>query len=325
MANRQVRDVALLCKIETTYGVDSVPTGGANAILLSNFSFNPLAANNVDRALIRPYLGGSEQLIGTRYKEVNFDVEFVGSGAAGTAPAWGPLLRACAFAETLTASTRVDYLPITNAQESVSIYIFDSGVRHVLLGARGTMTLNMKVGEIPKFSFKFQGLDGSDTAVANPAVTLTAYQVPEVVIEANTLDVTFGATHAAVVAPVLTGGTTYPSQGLEGIDLGNGVNYTALLGGETIDITDRQAVGKVMLDLTAAQEVTFMGTVKATTLQSCGLSHGTVVGKKCLVFMPTVQLINPTPGEVNGKRLCGYDLRINPSAGNDELRIVTSF
>lgn len=324
MANRQVRDTAILVKIETVYGTDSVPTGGANAMLVSNQSVNPLQANNVDRALVRPYLGGSEQIVGTRYKEVSFDVEAVGSGSAGVAPAWGPLLRACAMAETLIASTRVDYLPITNAQESVTIYYFDSGVRHVLLGARGTFTLNMKSGELPKFSFRFQGLDGGDTAVANPALTLTAFLTPEAVIDANSQDVTFGATCSPTGAPALVGGTVYPSTGLE-IDIANGVNFTPLLGGETVDITDRQATAKTMLDLTAAQEVAFMATVKAATAASLGLSHGTVVGRKLLAFMASSQMINPSKSEINGKRMIGYDLRVNPSAGNDELRIVTSF
>lgn len=321
---RQVRNTAILAKIETTYGVDAVPTGGANALLISNQNINPLNAQNVDRALVRPYFGGSEQLVGTRFKEVSFDVEFVGSGTAGTAPAWGPLLRACGMAETVTASTRVDYLPITSSQESVSIYYFDDGVRHVLLGARGTFTLNLKVGEIPRFGFRFQGIDGGDTAVANPSVTLTNFKTPQVVVDANTADVTFGATHSASGAPALTSGTAYPSQGLE-LDIAHAVSHIALLGGEGHDITDRQSVGKVNLDLTAAQEVSFMGTVTAATLQSVGLLHGTQAGFRGLVFMPAVQLINPSKQEVEGRRLIGYDMRVNPSAGNDELRIVTSF
>jgi len=319
--SRQVRNTAILCKIETTYGVDPTPTGAANAVLISNPTVNPLVNNLVDRALVRPFLGGSDQLVGTRYKEVSFDVEFVGSGTAGTAPAWGPLVRACAMAETITASTRVDYTPITNSQESVTIYYYDDGVLHSLLGARGTFTLNPKIGTIPKFSFKFQGIDGGDTAAANPALTLTAWQTPQTVIDANSGDITFGATHSPSGAPALVGGTIYPSQGIE-IDIANGVNFTPLLGGETVDITDRQATGKLMLDLTAAQEVTFIGNVKATTTQSLGLTHGTVVGKKGLIFLPNVQLINPTKGEVNGRRLIGFDVRINPLVGNDELRLA---
>jgi hypothetical protein len=68
-----------------------------------------------------------------------------------------------------------------------------------------------------------------------------------------------------------------------------------------------------------------MSTVKANTLQSVGLQHGTQAGFRGLVFMPAVQLINPSKQEVEGRRLIGHDLRVNPSAGNDELRIVTSF
>ncbi len=39
-------------------------------------------------------------------------------------------------------------------------------------------------------------------------------------------------------------------------------------------------------------------------------------------FMPAVQLINPKKVDVNGKLMCGYDLRVTPSSGNDELKIV---
>ena len=72
-------------------------------------------------------------------------------------------------------------------------------------------------------------------------------------------------------------------------------------------------------------EVTFTTTVKANTLQSVGLLHGTQAGFRGLVFMPAVQLISPSKQEIEGRRLIGYDMRINPSAGNDDLRIVTSF
>lgn len=325
MASRQVRNTAILAKLETTYATDPVPTGGANAMLVSNQQITPLENNLVNRDLVRPFLGGSEQLVGTRFKRVQFDVEAVGSGTAGTAPAWGPLLRACGMAETLTATTRVDYLPITSSMESVTIYYYDDGVLHKLLGARGTFTLNLKEGEIPKFSFNFMGIDGGDTAAANPSVTLTNFLTPEVVVDANSGDVTIGATHSSSGAPALTGGTSYPSLGIENIDIGHAVNFQPLLGGETVEITDRQAVAKLMLDLTAAQEVSFAATVKAASTQSVGLQHGTVAGRKLLVFMPAVQLSNWGKGELNGKRLVTYDMRINPSAGNDELRIVTSF
>lgn len=324
MPQRNIRNTAILAIIETTYGVDPTPTGAANAMLVSNVSINPLNAQYVDRALIRPFMGGSEQLVGTAFKEASFEVELVGSGTAGTAPAWGPLLRACGFAQTLTASTRVDYTPITNSQESVTIYAFSDGVRHILRGARGTVQIRAVVGEIPRMIFNFQGIDGGDTATANPAVTLTAFLQPQAVNDANTGDVIFGGTHTPTGAPAITGGTLYPSTGLE-IDAGLSVNFTAMLGQETIDITNRQATGGVTMDLTEAQEVTLLGNVRNATLSTVGLLHGTVTGRRALLWLPSVQLTNPSKQDVNGKLVQRFDLRLLPATGNDELRIVTSF
>ena len=231
---------------------------------------------------------------------------------------------ACGFAETLTATVRADYTPISTALDSATIYWYDDGVLHMARGCRGTLTLAMKVGERPVMSFKYTGLYSTPTAVANAAATLTAFKTPQVVTDANTQDVTLGGTHASATAPLIAAGTFYPSQGLE-LDIGNSVSFNALLGGETVDLTQRSVTGKVTLDLTAAQEVALIASVEAGTLQSVGISHGTVANRKTLLWMPSVQLINPAKAEANGKRLVSFDLRVLPLVGNDEFRLVTSF
>lgn len=324
MANRIIRNTAILAKTEATYAVDSTPTGAANALLVSNLSITPINANLVDRDIIRPFLGASEQLLGTRYVEMGFDVELVGSGTVATAPAWGPLLLACGMAETVTATFRVDYTPVSTNFGSVTIYWYDDGVLHKATGCRGNVQVMMRVGERPMLSFKFTGIYSTPTAVANPAVTLTAWKTPQVVTDSNTQDTVFGGTHATGTTPAITGGTSYPSQGLE-IDLGNSINFTALLGGETVDLTQRSASGKVTLDLTAAQEVSLITAVELATLQTLGLMHGTVANLKSMIWLPSVQLTNPQKADVNGKRMVSFDFRCVPTAGNDEIRIVTSF
>lgn len=315
---RYIRNTAILAKIEVTEGVDSIPTGAANALLVSDVTINPLNASNVDRALIRPYFGGSEQLVGTAYVEVGFTVELAGSGTAATAPAWGPLMRACGFAES--ATTFVAYTPAApSAQQSVSIYYHDDGVLHKLLGAKGTWKLAAGVGGRPELQFSFTGLDGGISAAANPTATLTAWRRPLVVTNTNTGSLTLGGTYAA---GVVTGGTTYMSRGLN-LDLGNAVAFTPLVGGEYVDITERAVTGDVQVDLTAAQEVTFMAAVKANTLQSMSLQHGSTAGSIVGIYMGATQLINPSKQEVNGRRLIGYDVRAVPTAGNDDLIIYT--
>ena len=319
---RYTMNQAILAKIETTPGTDASPTGAANAILVANATFNPLNAQNVDRNLLRVFMGGSEQLVGTDYLECSFDVEFQSSGTAGTAAAWGPLVRACGYAETVTASARVEYNPISTSFESVTIYYHDDGVLHKMLMARGTFTLDMGIGNRPVFKFKFIGLDGGISATANPTETLSAWKTPLVITDTFTGDITLGA--VTYTTGTLAGGTTYPSRGMT-FDAAVKATYIPLLGGESVDITDRQEAGHFDLDLTAANEVSFMATVKGNSTQGFGFTHGTAAGLTMKLYAPAVQLFNPTKQDQNGRRLIGYDARFVPTttgSGNDQFRLV---
>jgi len=324
MPERLIRKTVILAKLETTYGADSTPTGAANALVVSNVSINALNAEYIKRDIIREYLGASEELPGASYVECGFDIELVGAGSSAQAPAWGPLMRSIGFAETITAGVRVDYTPVSGNFESASIYYYDDGVLHKLLGVRGTATLDLTVGQKPIISFKMIGVDGGIAAALNPATTLTAWRVPQIVTDDNSGDITIGATHAVATAPAFVGGTAFPSLGLT-IDLGVSATFQKILGGKSVAITDREVTGAIKLKQTAEEEVAFMADVKAAAKKSIGLIHGTVTNDKVLVYLPAAQFKEPTKEELNGERLIGYKLRALPVAGNDELRIATSF
>lgn len=327
---RYLRNTVVLAKIEATYGTDPTPTGAANAVAVSNLSITPLVSNNVSRDLIRGYFGASEQIIGSTSVECSFDVEFQSSGSmtTPTIPAWDSLLQALGFqAGAGTASSRVEYLLVADYTtfKSVTIWYESDGVLHKLLGARGTATFKLGVGERPVMSFKFTALDGGITAAANTAPTLTAYKLPLAVTDTNTGALTLGCTYSAAA---LSGGTEYPCNGIQ-IDLGNTVSFIDLLGtasaaGQTVEITGRETTGSIEFDLTAAQQVTFFTNVKAASTQSLGLVHGTTAGNKMLIFAPAVQMLNPKVSEKNGRLLVGFDLRFLPSSGNDELKLVAA-
>ena len=315
---RYTRNTLITAKLETVPGTDALPTGAANAILVSDQTITPLDAQNIDRGIVRGYFGASEQLIGPASVKVSFTVELAGSCTAGTTPAYGPLLQACAMAEGVLASpARVEYTPVSTGIKTATIYYYDDGVLHKLLGAMGTFTISAKVGEKPVMKFDFTGLDGG-IAVANDTGTFTAFKKPVAMTKANVIDIALAGTYTA---GVLTGGTQYSSTGLE-ISLGNAVSFTPMLSSETVDITDRETTGSTELDLTAAQEVALMASVKANTTQSVGMTIGTVAGNKVTLFAPAVQQMAPKKNDKNGKRLIGYDLRFMPVNGNDELRIV---
>lgn len=101
----RLNTTTLLAKIEGTYGQDANPTGASNAILLRGKpTLTPMQMDEVSRDLLLPYMGNAETLPGTVFGKLDFEVEAAGSGAAGTAPAHSPLLRACALSENILAA-----------------------------------------------------------------------------------------------------------------------------------------------------------------------------------------------------------------------------
>lgn len=316
---RYVANTAILVKIEPISGTDAVPTGAADAVLVTDFKATPLDAKNVDRQFVRPYFGGYGQLVGPASVKLSFSVELGGSGTPATPPQLGDLLIACAHAEaSLATPNRTEYTPVSTNLKTATMYYYDDGVLHKLLGAMGTVKLSAPVGDRPKLMFDFVGLDGGISAASVPGTTLTAWNAPPVVSKANTVDITLGCTYSA---GALSGGTVYTSAGLD-VDWSNQVAFTALASAEFVDITNRNVTGKIKLDLTAAQEVAMYAAVKQNTLQGLGFTLGTAAGNKIIFHSPSAQLMNPSKEEINGRRLIGFDVRFPPSAGNDETRLA---
>jgi len=318
---RLIRKTVILAKVETTSGTDAVPTNVANALQVADLSITPLDAQNVDLNYIRAYFGNSESLVGVASVKCSFTVMLAGAGTAATAPAWGALMLGCANAETtgLTTPNRVEYLPATDTLKTLTIYWYDDGVLHKLLGCFGNVKLSAKAGEAPKLTFDFVGLDGGVTAVSNVVPTLTAWKTPVPVTKANVTDIQLGCTYAT---GALSGGTAYNSTGLM-LDWGNQVAFAPMLTTEEVVLNDRKVSGSLSLDLSAAQEVSLMATVKANTTTGLGFVLGATTGNRIMLHLPAVQLINPKKEELQGKRLIGFDMRVMPVSGNDEIRIIS--
>jgi hypothetical protein len=100
-----MRKQVVLAKIESVYGTDPTPDGTSNAILVRNLSTTLIDASTVNRQLIRAYLGNSDQILTQMGAALEFEVEMAGAGAAGAVPAWGPLIKACAFTESTTTNS----------------------------------------------------------------------------------------------------------------------------------------------------------------------------------------------------------------------------
>jgi hypothetical protein len=302
------RKRVILAKIETTYGTDPTPTGAANAILVRNLNVTPQSSQLVGRDVIRPYLGNSEQLLASTHVELDFEVEMAGSGTAGTAPAYGPLLRACGLAETTTASVKVEYKPVSASFESVTIYFNVDGILHKITGARGDVELSISTGQIPVYKFKFVGIYNAPTDTALPVVSYTAFQSPLVANSTNTP--TFSFFSVSAIMKELS------------LQVGNQVDYRNLISSQYVQLTDRKSAGQVTFEANTIATKDWFTTALASTLGALSLTHGTVAGNKVLITSSTVDLIQPNYTDDGGVQMiqCGYVLTPT-TAGNDEFTI----
>ena len=99
LSNRRL----LLAVSEATYGEDPVP-GASAAILVRDLSITPVQSDSVNRDVVRPYLGSTEQLLANTHVQCAFSVDLTGSGTSSVAPRFSPILKACGFAETYNSS-----------------------------------------------------------------------------------------------------------------------------------------------------------------------------------------------------------------------------
>lgn len=299
----------LLVKIESVYGTDPTPTGAANAILVSNLEVSPMEGKGVDRQLIYPHFGNSESLPGAVNMKATFGVEIAGAGAAGTVPAYGALLRACAFSETINAGVSVVYAPVSAALESVTIYAYVDGVLHEGNGCRGTVSFDFNEGAIPVMKFDMTGIFVPIVDAALPTEVLTAFKTPVVVNRTNTPTIALHG-YSAVMEKL-------------SINMANAITYRSLPGGtENVQLTDRKPTGSISIEATTVAQKDWWTTIRNATTGALQLVHGTVAGNIVQVDAPKVQINSPKYANKDGIVMLSASLALVPNAGNDEITLT---
>lgn len=165
----------LLCaKVETIYDTDSVPTVASDSFLAIDPKIKEIV-DIVKRPAQVASLSGVPSVAGSKYAEITFSMELKGSGVVGTAPRMGALLRACGFGQTVVSGVSVTYLPVSASFESVTIYLFIDGRRHVVTGCRGDVKFKCEAGQMAmaEFSFKGRYADPTLVALSNPTLETT--------------------------------------------------------------------------------------------------------------------------------------------------------
>jgi hypothetical protein len=299
----------LLAKIESTYGTDPTPVG-TDAMLVSNMSIQPLQLELKDRELILGYLGNREMVVGQRLVGLSFDVEIAGSGAAGTAPKWSALMQACGFSETIVASTSVTYAPVSTSFKGVTLYYFADGVRHKVTGCRGTWSMSLEVGEIPKISFEFTGIYNAPTDETQPSPTFANQANPVVVNSANTTPLKVHGYAACLESFSLSLANETPFRQLAGCT-------------QQVMITDRKPEGEVTVEAPTIATKNFFTAASGQTLDEFSWTHGTTAGNIVTFTAATCNLGSPEYEDSDGIIMLKLPFMPVPtSAGNNEFTIA---
>ena len=304
------RKKLLLAKLETTAGT-AVDLAAADAVLAKEVEITPLAGDTVSREIERPYLGHSGAIQVNSHQTLNFGVELAGSGAAGTAPAWGQLLQACGMAEVVIDMTSVTYSPISSGEKTVTLGLNIDGQLHTLAGARGSFTLEINVSQIPSLKFAFTGLYAPPSSVAPVASPVyTAYKEPVAVNSTNTTNLDLhGNTDLTLTA--------------FSFDQGNAVRYRESINNDAeVIITDRQSSGSVTVDAPTVSAFDFVGLAKNGGNSTMRFQHGVQAGGIFAFNGRNVQLSAPSYSEADSIWQIQASALFLPLKGSDEVYLV---
>lgn len=306
----------VLVKPETTYGVDSTPTGNANAVLLTDVQLQPMEGQEVSRNLELPYLGSQEQLPVGLYSVLSGTSELVGSGETGVAPGWGPLMRMSGAAQVVTPDDdpddgSVEYSPISGNEESGSVYFWIGPNRYVMLGVQTTWELTVSALGIPGIRWTMTGLFTVPSVVARPVVVnLSDFEAPEVASMATT--------------PVFTiGGVTYVLRDYK-LTLGNDIQPRMLMGVERIIITDKMETLAVTVEAVPMNVYNPVSSAVAPApRREIVLQHGTIVGRRVKIEQSKA-VQRRFGGPQQNQNIEEWPLTFSPlpDTGNDQWKIT---
>jgi hypothetical protein len=316
---RLSRRIRVSCGIEDSYAGSTVID---TPILWRGEPKWEIEGDMVDRDLVRDFLGAAEQIPANARSKLTGQTELWAAGAAGTAPAWGGMMRACGMAETISAGNRVEYTPVSQSLESLRLKVNNDGVQYITKGNVGTATLTLEAGALPVIDWDFRGVKvaHSEVAFGTPS-TMAAWKKPQVIRDENAGALLRSCTYTA---GALATGSVYNLRSMK-IDLGNTIDYSEELTnaegwGQRQMITKREVTGEALFAVTAAQEVAIRNDIANGVEASLGFKLGSVAGQKLVFFGRAVQLTTPQMETYNGMAYLRCGCRFLPSAtGNDEF------
>jgi len=297
----------ILAKVETSYGVDAVPSASSNAILCELPELE-VVQKFLERKNARTYYGAVAGVSIGEAVKIKFATELKGSGTAGTAPEIDPLFRACNYTKSNTPATKDDYDPNSNqsAGESTTIYMYQHDIVHKIVGCRGTFTVDLTAGEYGKINWEFTGIYAAAEDGSIPSITVNATVPPRFLSAAFAID-----SYAAVVEKIKIDA---------GNEIGRRPSANAATGILEYFIKDRKVTGEIDPEVVALAIKSFWGMWSGNTLVAFTATVGSVAGNRCVITAPKVQVSDVKYAERENLLTHALKLNFTPNSGNDEIK-----
>ena len=184
-------------------------------------------------------MGNYEVIPANTRVNVTFDVEMAGSGSAGTAPKYGPILKACGLIRNSKSSTSVTYAPVSLHHQIALHCLLTMMVLDIKLQVLEVhLVLSCEVNNIPRISFSLTGIFNAPTDTALPTVTVSNQASPLIFKNGSTSNFSIFGFAAALQS--------------WNLDFNNEVIYRELVGGtKEVLITDRRPSGTAVIEAVA--------------------------------------------------------------------------
>lgn len=299
--------------IETVEGVAETLTAADTGIVAISPKFD-LDVKMYDRNnVMLNTLSKMAPIPGQKMGKLSFTAEMKGAGAAYSAtvkPAIGKFLRACGFAETIVATAGTEsatYLPASTGVPSLTMAMYDDGLIKTIVGARGTVKIDGKIGEAVIVSFDFQGLYSETVAGAMLTPTLEA-TVPPILLNAG---LTIGG-DAAICESF-------------GVDMGNTItmrsSLNAVNGYISAALTDRKPTAKLDPEMEVTSDA-YVNWLAGTPVALNVGPLGTADYNKFQIAAPKMVTTKVGEGDRNGNQIASSDFALVMNTGDDEISIA---
>ena len=200
----------MLAKIEEEYGVEETPSESTDVITVHGDIKFEMVTKAAERNIPMAHMGQLAPLIiGEAYKISGLKIPIKTSGAAGTAPRIGRLLRAAGCTEVISAGVSTTYTPHSSLlTESLTLNIWVGVTQHKMLGCIvSSFKLPLVAGERMEADVELIGLYGG--AIADSTYPTPTHAGTEAVwnsanfkfnsitdLVVSKLDIDFGIEHA---------------------------------------------------------------------------------------------------------------------------------